>query len=646
MAGLVAAYALVSLVLVTSLGVFLAMSYRGEAQRRGIAEGASEAALIARTAIEPQLDGRQVADGLTPAEIRAIGRVATSAVAQRDVLRLRVRDQNGLVRYSDDGSGFQAAVDDEVLDAASGEVVSLLTHLNADANDVGGAGVDAVEVYLPLRAGTPLRQVGVLETYLPYAPIDADVGAGMATLYRDLAVGLAILYVGLFAMAWSITRGLRRQLHVNRHLADHDPLTDLPNRAAFLERVRTAVRSVDTDPYPTAVAIIDLDRFKEVNDTLGHDSGDALIAELAQRLSRHIRGEDSVARLGGDEFGIVLRNVADPEAALWRVREIIEAEVCVQGLPLTIDSSIGLALAPEDGLEPETLLQRADVAMYLAKAKHAGVLRYDPARDHYDAENLALIAGLRRAIEDDELVVHYQPKIRLSDNVPCAVEALVRWQHPTLGLLAPDRFVPMAEQTDLIDQLTPWVIKRALADISGLGPIGGELEVAVNVSARNLARADFASVVERALCASAVDPGRLIVEITETALLVDPDRAAAVLAALNELGVAVSLDDFGVGHTSLGYLASLPIDELKIDRSFVTDLLHNPTHFAIARSITDLASSLGLRVVAEGVETEDVADELRALGCTLAQGYYFARPMTAESLGAWLTRERVPVALG
>ncbi len=637
-AALFAVYALVSLVLVGALGLFLATSYRSEAQRRGLEEGADKAALVARTAIEPQLDGRPLTDGLSPRELTQIDDVVSPAVAAQDVVRLRVRDLAGTVRYSDDGSGFQGQVEDEVLDAAAGGTVLKLTRVNADSNDVGTRGEDAVEVYMPLRAGHPLRPVGILEIYLPYAPIDADVAAGMVVLYRDLAIGLGVLYVLLFAMAWSITRRLRRQLRVNRHQADHDPLTDLPNRAAFLERIRQVVRSAEQDGRPVAVAIIDLDRFKEVNDTLGHDSGDVLINEMARRLSRHVRGEDTVARLGGDEFGLVLRG-ADPWNALWRVRELIEAEVTVQGLPLTLDSSIGYVVAPEDGSDAETLVQRADVAMYVAKARHAGVLRYDADHDHYDAANLALVGELRRAIEDDELVLHYQPKIDLAAGRAVALEALVRWQHPVHGLLYPDRFVPLAEQTDLIDALTRWVLRRAMTDLVALGPAGGELSVAVNVSARSLGRPLFAYLVDREVQYSGIDPRRLVIEITETTLLVDPERAASVLLALNDLGVAVSLDDFGVGQTSLGYLATLPIQELKIDRSFVTDLLDNPTHAAIARSITDLAGSLGLRVVAEGVETAAVADELHLFGCGLAQGYHFARPMPVGLLHDWLVDE-------
>jgi EAL domain-containing protein (putative c-di-GMP-specific phosphodiesterase class I) len=271
------------------------------------------------------------------------------------------------------------------------------------------------------------------------------------------------------------------------------------------------------------------------------------------------------------------------------------------------------------------------------------VVRYRPDQNHYDAANLALIGDLRQAIEADQLVLHYQPKAKLASGEVDATEALVRWRHPTLGLLYPDRFVPLVEQTDLIDKLTEWVVRRALRDLGALGPAASQITVAVNVSARNLGRPGFAELVLRELDASGVAADRLVVEITETALLTDPESATVVLRQLDALGVEISIDDFGSGHTSLGYLSELPIHELKIDRSFICDMLVNPAHAAIVRSIVDLGHNLGLRVVAEGVETQEIWDRLRASGCDAAQGYLLARPMAADQLGGWLAG-RPPVA--
>jgi diguanylate cyclase (GGDEF)-like protein len=631
-----AIYALASVVVVATLGLALAASYRTEARHRGVAEGRSEALLVAETAVEPILDGRPLGDRLSTTETSALDRLVAQSVRTHNVLRLRLRDLSGNVVFSDDGSGFGDKPEDEAIDAAHGEVVARLTHLNSDSNDTGRVGPEAVEVYVPLVSGVPARRVGVLEVYLPYAPISADVTAGLHELYRDLALGLGALYLVLFALSVSLSRGLRLQLTRNKFLAEHDLLTDLPNRALFHRSAKAAVSSAVRDRTRTALAIIDLDRFKEINDTLGHQNGDELLTKLARRLTEFTRPGDAVARLGGDEFGVILSRVSDPEEVLRRLRNVIENEVEVSGLPLSTESSMGYVVIPDDGTDVDELLQRADVAMYVAKAQHAGVVRYDPAQDHYSADNLGLIAELRRAIDNDELVLHYQPKITLPDGEIDAVETLVRWQHPVHGLLYPDRFIPLAEQTDLMEKLTRWVADRALSDMSTPGSELAHVAVSVNVSARNICRREFAAQIIDALHDHGVRAPRLIVEITETALLTDPGRAAQTLADLAALGVGISIDDFGVGQTSLGFLSSLPVHELKIDKGFVTDMKTNAGHAAIVRSIIDLGHNLSLRVVAEGVETDDVLDELRQAGCDMAQGYLFARPMPLADLSPWL----------
>ncbi len=625
-------YAAITAIPVLLLGLTLAASYRSEANQRGVSEGLSEARLVAETAVEPILDGRPISQGLSPSETKAMRLLVTRAVGDHNVLRMRLQDLSGHVVFSDDGSGFSTKPDDEAIEAGEGEITADLTHLNADADDSGPLGPKAVEVYLPLTAGRPEHVVGVFEVYLPYAPIAKDVDAGLHSLYLDLLLGLGALYVILFIISVSVSRRLRQQVKENKFLAEHDALTELPNRSLFHQRAQEAVMHAVRSDSRAAIAIVDLDRFKEVNDTLGHDSGDQLLTLLAQRLADHTRPQDAVARLGGDEFGVILSEVGDAEEVLRRLRDIIEHEVEVSGLPLSVESSIGFVIAPDDGIDVDDLLQHADVAMYVAKAQHVGVVRYDAEQDHYDAANLGLIAELRRAIDAGELVMHYQPKASLEDKHVEAVEALVRWQHPTLGLLYPDRFIPLCEQTDLIDRLTTWVMRTALTDIRALGDVA----VSINVSARTLGRGRFADQVIAVLAELDVRPERLIIEITETALLTDPPRAAAVLAQLDAIGVRVSLDDFGIGQTSLGYLSSLPVHELKIDKSFVMDMLANPAHAAIVRSIVDLGHNLKLRVVGEGVETDDVFATLREAGCDLAQGYLLARPMPAEQLRGWL----------
>jgi diguanylate cyclase (GGDEF)-like protein len=635
-----AIYAAITFLPVFALGVVLAITFRGNATDRGLAEGRSQAVLIAQAALEPQLDGRTLGAGLSAAEQERIERLVGPAVREGHVLRLRLRSLVGRVVYSDDGSGFGDKPEDDALRAARGKPVIRLTDLNADSNDRGHRGVASVEIYLPLSAGIPAHRVGVLEIYLPFAPIARDVTAGLQTLYLDLALGLAGLYLLLFAITASVSRGLRREVAINAFLAHHDTLTDLPNRALFLKRAAAAVAQAGRSRQPVAIAIIDLDHFKDINDTLGHQSGDQLLTELARRVNASMRPGDTVARLGGDEFGLILCGITEPEPALLRLCKVIERDVEVRGLPLSVQPSIGFVIAGDAGTSIDTLLQHADVAMYAAKAQHAGVVRYIPELDHYDAANLSLVGELRHAISDGELVLHYQPQANIAQGGVEAVEALVRWKHPTQGLLYPDRFLPLAEQTDLIDKLTEWVLATALVEIQRIGGPGSELAVAVNVSARSLGRTEFAGQIIQALQDHDLAPERLIIEVTETALLTDPARAARVLAELAAAGVRISLDDFGCGQTSLGYLSALPVHELKIDRSFVMDMHDNAAHAAIVRSIIDLGHNLSMRVVAEGIETEDVLTTLRGYDCDLAQGYWLARPMPAEDLDPWLARAR------
>jgi diguanylate cyclase (GGDEF)-like protein len=556
-----------------------------------------------------------------------------------------VRNLRGHVVYSSDGSGFSGKIDDEAIEAARGEVVARLTRLNGDSNDGGHRGVSAVEVYLPLTSSRGTGRTGVLEIYLPYAPISGDVTAGLHRMYLDLAVGLAVLYLVLFAITASVSRGLRREAALNAFLAHHDTLTELPNRTLFHRRAGEALADAVRLDRRIAVAIVDLDHFKEVNDTLGHHSGDRLLSAVAERLAERMRPYDTIARLGGDEFGIILRDAADAEHILWRMRDVIDREVEVNGLPVSVQASIGFVVAPDDAEDVDTLLQRADVAMYVAKAQHAGVLRYDTSLDHYDAAKLGLVSQLRHAIDAGELVLHYQPQTTLGEDRVEAVEALVRWDHPTQGLLYPGTFMSLAEKTDVIDKLTTWVLRTALTEIESLGPAAAELSVAVNVSARNIGRTGFADEVIAILDQVGAPVERLIIEVTETALLTNPERAADALATLARAGVRISIDDFGRGQTSLGYLSDLPIHELKIDRSFVTDMPSNHAHAAVVRSIVDLGHNLALRVVGEGVEDDDTLVLLRRCRCDIAQGFLLARPMPRQALANWLDATERPRAL-
>jgi diguanylate cyclase (GGDEF)-like protein len=453
--------------------------------------------------------------------------------------------------------------------------------------------------------------------------------------------GLSALYAILVAIAYLVGRRLRRQVRLTTYVAEHDLLTDLPNRRLFERRAESAIRRGERRGRATTVAVLDLDRFKEVNDTLGHRNGDRLLEELSRTLRAELADPELLARLDGDAFGLVLEGEGDPAGLLERLRRALEEEVAVAGIPLSIESSIGFSVSRRDGSTLEGLLAQAETAMYAAKERHLGVVGYERGLDRYDAANLALVADLRRGIDHDELVVHYQPQVAVEDGRVEVLEALVRWNHPTQGLLMPDRFVPLAEQTDLIERQTIWVLRRALGDLARRDLGGADLAVAVNVSARSLAKPDFVRQVVGALSDAMVASKRLVIEVTETALMTDPVCEAATLAELGTLGVRVSIDDFGAGQTSLAYLATLPVAELKIDRGFVSDLTRRASHRAIVDWIVDLGHNLGLRVVAEGVEDAETLEALADSGCDVAQGYLISRPMPVGDVARWLRRRQV-----
>ena len=425
-----------------------------------------------------------------------------------------------------------------------------------------------------------------------------------------------------------------------------DQLTGLPNRAFLHERTTQALRLADENNHTTVLLLIDLDRFKEVNDTLGHHHGDMLLQQLAQRLRATVRASDTVARLGGDEFAVLLRQIATVDDALVvanKVHAAIEAPFQVEGLTVDVDASIGVAAYPDHARSPDELLQRADVAMYAAKAAHVDHMVYEARLNQHSPRRLGLLGEVRKAITNNELVVYYQPKAAASSGRVIGLEALVRWQHPEHGLLGPNEFIPLAETTGLIRALTSYVLDTALRDCRTWLDNGHNLSVAVNVSARCLLDLNLPVEVSMMLVDRAVPPDRLVLEITESAIMSDPNRALEVLNHLHSLGVRLSIDDFGTGYSSMAYLTTLPVQELKVDRSFVTPMCRQQNERVIVRSTIDLAHNLGLQVVAEGVEDEETLRELDLLGCDVVQGYHLARPMSAGQFTRWLAARPRPV---
>jgi len=430
-----------------------------------------------------------------------------------------------------------------------------------------------------------------------------------------------------------------------RHAALHDALTGLPNRTLLQDRLDQAINAARRDGQPLAFLLLDLDRFKEVNDSFGHYHGDLLLRQVGSRLRDALRASDTVARLGGDEFAALLPATDEIGAvsATHKILAALDAPFAVEGEQFHVGASVGIALYPEHGDDAPTLLRRADIAMYLAKRGRRGYAVYAPEQDEHSPRRLALIAALRAAIPRHELTLHYQPKVALRDwdgarqGAAYTMEALVRWRHPENGLLYPDQFIGLAEQTGLIAPLTQWVLEAALRQCQEWRRAGRALGVEVNLSMWNLHDAGLVEAVTGLLARYDVPPEALRLEMTETTLMSDAPRALAVLTRLHEQGVRFAIDDFGTGYSSLAYLKRLPVDEVKIDRSFVRNMARDEVDAAIVRSTIELGHSLGLRVVAEGVETKDVHDALVAMGCDAAQGYYLSRPLPAADLEQWLT---------
>jgi diguanylate cyclase (GGDEF)-like protein len=434
-------------------------------------------------------------------------------------------------------------------------------------------------------------------------------------------------------------RRTERQAKESTHRALHDGLTGIPNRTLFNDRLATAVRLAERRGDQVGLLVLDLDRFKEVNDTLGHQQGDTMLCKIADRLTGVIRESDSVARLGGDEFGILLQNVGSEERALevaGRVLKMVCRPVQLDGAVVDVGCSIGAAIYPQHGADPTELLKNADIAMYVAKRGHLGASAYSAEADHYTSDQLVVSGELRHAIDAGELLFVYQPKVQTSTGVVCGVEALIRWQHPTRGLLGPLEFIPAAERSQLILPLTNHVIAQALDQLSEWVASGLRLPISVNVDALSLLDPAFPDRVAAMLMTSEAPAELLTLEITETAFISDGDRALTVLNRLRKMGVRLALDDFGTGYSAMAYLQKMPLHELKIDRRFITDLLVSRQDRAITRAVIDIAHALDMHVVGEGVENAATLDALRDLRCDEAQGYFLCRPVTVPELMAWL----------
>lgn len=533
----------------------------------------------------------------------------------------------------------------------------------------GRSGAIILDSNLPQRKGAPLGRPAD-RSFAPLLGHRAPAGlltlAGKQVAYRRLALGdgnandwyvvassppvtvawtagfgrgplmMMLAALALLGVAIASFRAYQRDL---RRAALTDELTGLPNRVLFRDRMERGVLAGKRDGLLAAVMVIDLDRFKEVNDTLGHHNGDLLLKEVAERLAACVREGDTIARLGGDEFGILLPRLPDADYALAvaeRTRNALSEALFLDGVQIQVDASVGIALYPSDGHDPGTLLQRADVAMYEAKRGHSGCAFYASERDQFSPERLAMVPELRKGIERGELLLHFQPKVDVATGRVHSAEALVRWEHPTLGLVMPDQFIKLAEDTGLIKQLTLFVVDRSLTQCRRWLDEGFAVPVSVNLSVRNLLDPHLLDEIGEALRRASLPAEMLLLEITESAMMADYVKALDVLTSLSKMGVRLSVDDFGTGYSSLAYLKELPLDELKIDRCFVMNMASDEADEMIVRSTIDLGRNLGLKTVAEGVEDEQTLEQLVRLGCDLAQGYLMSKPLPADELMHWL----------
>jgi diguanylate cyclase (GGDEF)-like protein len=634
--------AVLSLVPIVVLGFVLSSVIERQVVDHSLASASQSARLIANIGIQPRLTAQEIRHGLTAAEVKQLDGQLRARSTTENLARIKIWNIGHTVVYSDDhrliGRTFPGVDDlEDALEGKSQAAEVITPSPRGETASEAGLG-ELLEVYVPLRFAASQQPAGAFEIYLSYKPIAAAIAHDKRVIVAVVAIGLALLWLILFRIVAQASRRLRRQSLDNDRLARYDPLTGLPNRTLFRERVEAALSRPDHKGR-LAVLLIDLDGFTEINSTLGNATGDRVLRETAHRLRSQLGEHVLLARIGGDEYAVLCPHADGISGALKtaaRLQAGLEAPIAIDGIALNVDVSIGLAVA-EDAEDPlERLLQHADAALARARSQRSRVEVYSARHDSFDPAGLMLLGQVRLALEHDEFELHYQPKLDLHSKRVCGVEALLRWRHPEQGLLMPLSFVPLIEQTALVDALTERVLELALRQMVRWREQGLELDMSVNLSARNLLDLGLPDRVQTLLREHWIEPERLTVEVTESATMVDPERAAEVLGALRERGVRVSIDDFGTGNASIAYLTQLPASEIKIDKAFVTDLCDDTRAEAITSSTLDLARHLGLDVVAEGIETIEVLERLAELGCDTGQGYLISRPLAGDALPAWL----------
>lgn len=645
--GLLGRFALLTLVVLTVLGVVFAMLLTRTIRRGELQQAAQVAAVLSDATIGDVLAGDDVGNGLSKASITEINTRIARAQGRASIVAAGVIRADGVVVYSTDPTqiGTRARPSTGFRIALTG-----VPH-GAFIQDPAAAGKQAhgesstlVQADVPFMAGGATAPVAVVEICLPSEIVSSRIASQQRWMYAILTLGLMVLFTLLLAILWVAARRLRRDADHHEFMASHDSLTGLPNRVHLATATEQLFGDEDS-PSGGVLMLLDLDGFKDVNDSLGHSAGDDLLVDVAERLAEFAPTGSTIARLGGDEFAVVLPGAIPVQRARAAARRLLVAfdrPFQVRDISVAIDASVGIAIAGLHGDTRDELLQRADIAMYAAKRGKRRITVYSDDLDPMGADVLAVVADLRRALDAGELRLHYQPKVNMQSRSVSSVEALVRWRHPARGLLMPAAFIPFAERSGLIGKVTLWVIDEAVRQCREWADQGHFLTVAINISQSSLLDPSISSALVAAIEAYDVPASAIEVEITESALTADLDGAAEALAALHAHGVRISIDDYGTGYSSIAHLRALPVQCIKIDRSYVAGMLEDPASTSIVRSTLDLAHELGLEVVAEGVETQVEYEALLAIGCDVAQGYYCARPMPGQSIVDWMTELTAP----
>jgi diguanylate cyclase (GGDEF)-like protein len=618
--------------LTLGLGAATLLVFIRHFERDRAEEAATVHASAAAQAVVDRLRSSDLQGDLPRARRDELDRLFAARVLDDGTLAAAVARPDGRIAYSTGGRQVTRRVGpshEKLVQALGGTVSSELVTTRVDGDEKR-----VFRAYAPFRLADESR--GILIVDKDYGPIAAAARRAAITVAVVLELVLLSLWLCLFPIMRSVTRRMNRQLDTIAHQALHDDLSGLANRTQFGKRLDEALRDNGAITPRLAVFFIDLERFKEVNDALGHEYGNQLLTVVATRLADVVSEDELVARLGGDEFGVLSPRATDELSALAladRLRTAIALPCEIAGLSLEVQGSIGIALAPEHGLTRDDLLRRADIAMYAAK-RGGGPQVFSPGLDDNSPLRLAMTGELRRAIEGGEIVVMYQPQVDLEDGTVRSAEALVRWNHPTRGMLGPEAFLAAAEQGGLMRNLTRHVLDESLRQLQKWRRAGLEIDLAVNVSARDLADARFPDEIARALAQHEIDASWLELEVTESVLLSDRLRTSRMLERLVGQGVRIAIDDFGVGYSSLGQLKTLPAKVLKIDRSFVSSMESDRSDEAIVSSTIELAHRLGLVVVAEGVESAAHLGRLRAARCDVGQGHFLGTPQPGDELAA------------